>query len=347
MSEDMRSNEGLWRIFTASEEYESDLRDRYSRFLYYMSRNRDLFKPVVSEHLVSNGFKPEYPGGKKFALCLTHDIDAVYLDRYTAAKRIAHDIVFFDPDKAAHSIEAFFDRRRDDLWNFDRIKDLEKEFGARSTFFFMALKEGEPDFKYDPVEVKAEMRALLDEGWDVGLHGGHGAFNDIDVLKREKERLSAVAGKEITGYRNHYLRFEVPTTWRILSESGFRYDSTFGFDDCVGFRNGMCHPFRPYDLKSDSRIELLEIPPHVMDCCLKSSMKLDKSASWSMMKRLMDEVERNNGVMTVIWHNNYMYGDDLDLYRDMLRYAREKDAWLASAEQVHDHWMKEYPDSPP
>ena len=32
--------------------------------------------------MVENGLRPEYPDGKKFAVCLTHDIDVVYPDKY-------------------------------------------------------------------------------------------------------------------------------------------------------------------------------------------------------------------------------------------------------------------------
>jgi hypothetical protein len=43
------------------------------------------------------------------------------------------------------------------------------------------------------------------------------------------------------------------------------YDTTFGYNDLVGFRNGMCYPFRPYNLNTASEVNILEIPLALMD----------------------------------------------------------------------------------
>ena len=37
-----------------------------------------IFEPKASEYLMNNGYQVEYPEAKPFAVCLTHDIDAVY-----------------------------------------------------------------------------------------------------------------------------------------------------------------------------------------------------------------------------------------------------------------------------
>lgn len=60
----------------------------------------------------------------------------------------------------------------------------------------------------------------------------------LKILKKKKRRLEEVLGKKVVGYRNHYLRFRVPDTWELLSKAGFKYDTTFGYSDCAGFRNG-------------------------------------------------------------------------------------------------------------
>jgi len=86
-------------------------------------------------------------------------------------------------------------------------------------------------------------------------------------------KLEKVLGKKIVGYRNHYLKFKVPETWGLPKEAGFKYDTTLGYADCVGFRNGMCHPFKPFDLNINSYINILEIPLIIMDRTLFDYMK--------------------------------------------------------------------------
>ena len=73
----------LWDRFTRREEYEVPIRDMHGRFPYWASRDRDIFRPSVSGFLYEHGLiKPEHPDGCEFALCVTHDIDAVYSSPY-------------------------------------------------------------------------------------------------------------------------------------------------------------------------------------------------------------------------------------------------------------------------
>ena len=78
MHEILQQDPEIWDLFTRKEEYGSSIRDQYDRFPYYASRNRDIFEPKASEFLLQNGYKVEYPEGKPFAVCLTHDIDLLY-----------------------------------------------------------------------------------------------------------------------------------------------------------------------------------------------------------------------------------------------------------------------------
>lgn len=57
------------------------------------------------------------------------------------------------------------------------------------------------------------------------------------VKELEKNRSEEIIGREVYECRQHYLRFEVSTTWRIQEKA-----------DHEGFRCGICLPFKPYDL---------------------------------------------------------------------------------------------------
>jgi hypothetical protein len=177
----------------------------------------------------------------------------------------------------------------------------------------------------------------------VGLHGGHEAYNNPAEIKSEKQKLEKVLRKEVMGYRNHYLRFKTPETWELLADAGFSYDSTFGYHDCAGFRNGMCHPFKPYNLKTGKEIDILELPLTIMDTTLfHSQMHLDFKQAWSLTEKLILTVERCRGVLTVLWHNTYMQGEYLEYYKKLLQYCYEKGAWMASGAQICNWWKKKY-----
>jgi len=100
MFENLKQNEELWNLFTRKEEYNHLMLDRYERFPHYLSQYRNILEPEVSKFLIKNGLNVEYPDGKKFAVCLTHDID---IARYILGKEPIE--VFSKSRKFRHSKE--------------------------------------------------------------------------------------------------------------------------------------------------------------------------------------------------------------------------------------------------
>lgn len=328
----LKREEALWDNFTRREEYDPPALDKFQRFPYWMSHHPDIFEPEVSRFLVMNGLELEYPDDKRFAICLTHDVDVVRYPRLYTAMEAAE---CFKAGRIKEAIKRarYFRPKWSPFWNFKFIMDLEANFNAQSTFFFMAIEDDDSDFDYRIEDLGSELGSIRDLGWDVGLHGGQEAYYDIDKMKREKRRLEEVLGSDVAGYRSHFLRFRAPDTWKLLEAAGLKYDSSLGYADCVGFRNGMCHPFQPVDRRGDV-VDILEIPLIVMDRALLKYMGLDAAAAWKVTKMLIDRVKECRGVITILWHNNSMSGESLKLYKRILEYGRQMDAWMTSCEGI-------------
>lgn len=333
--EKLKEEKELWDLFTKKEEYNPPILDEYERFPYYLSSSRDIFEPKVSKYLIENGFKPEYPDGKKFAVCLTHDIDVIKESNFRYALNSFRAVTRGHIREALRYPAYAINKKSHPFWNFREIMKLEEKYGATSSFYFLALEPGEQNYAYDLQSLRDDIRYIDARGWEVGLHGGHRSYNNYEDLFKKKEKLESVLGKRIIGYRNHYLRFRTPETWELLSKAGFKYDTTFGYNDCAGFRNGMCHPFRPINLKTGKEIDIVEIPLTIMDCTLlRDYMRLDFNGSWEVTKKLIDSVAKYNGVITILWHNTYMLDENLDFYKKILKYCYEKDAWMASGKDM-------------
>jgi peptidoglycan/xylan/chitin deacetylase (PgdA/CDA1 family) len=329
----LRQDPALWRLFTCEEEYGAPVRDAYDRFPHYMSTNRNTFEPSASQYLSEQGYHPEYPDGQPFAVCLTHDIDVVYQSVFRKGLTVMNSLKtgrFHEAlSRAGQARSKKFPR-----CNFGEIMALEEEFGARSSFYFLALAPGDRSYYFDVRDLGEEIGTIVDAGWEVGLHGGHRAYCDPVALEAEKRRLEAVLGRSVTGYRSHFLRFRVPETWEHLSRAGFEYDTTLGYADCAGFRNGMCHPFKPFDLRTGRQVDILEIPLGLMDNTLDQYMRLDTRKAWEVSRHLIDAVERCHGVITILWHNTSMFGEQLKLYEKILGHCRERGAWMTSGAEV-------------
>jgi peptidoglycan/xylan/chitin deacetylase (PgdA/CDA1 family) len=335
MHELLRNDPEIWDLFTRKEEYTPQFLDEYDRFPSYASQNRNFFEPKASQYLMKHGYSVEYPDKPPFAVCLTHDIDFVYKSTLSKGIDAAGSLRHGKFTESMSSISQIRSKKVP-FCNFSTIMDIEEKYGAVSTFFFMVESPGEREYSYTIDDLKPEIGNIIDRGWEVGLHGGHTAYLNEKELKRKKRLMEKVTHKPVLGYRNHYLRFKVPDTWEYLSKAGFLYDTTFGYADCAGFRNGMCHPFRPFNLNTGHEIDIFEIPLIVMDDTLGHPyMRFDNKGKWEFVKTLIDRVAGCHGVFTLLWHNySFLAKEDLELYEKILRYCSQYGAWMTNGEKI-------------
>jgi peptidoglycan/xylan/chitin deacetylase (PgdA/CDA1 family) len=332
----------IWDLFTRREEYHPNKLDEHGRFFFSEEDLKNASRPEVSRYLVENGMKVEFPENKTFAVCLTHDMDDIYPPLSHSLLSTVSCLKNLDSGRlAAQFLWRLKGPEYSPYFNFSNIMDLEENFGAKSSFYFIASKEDPVRFRYNVEDIENRVGEISDRGWEAGLHGGYYSYDNLESLKSEKERLEKVLGKKILGFRNHYLRFKTPETWELLADSGFGYDSTFGYSESTGFRNGMCHPFKPYNLNKEREINILEIPLTVMDVALfKVSGSFEEA--WRYTKDLIDTTARFNGVITLLWHN-FVFGcsfrkDWIKLYEKSLQYCSDKGAWITSGEEIYRWW---------
>ena len=339
----LRQREDLWDIYTRKEEYSPRRLDQYECFLYADSTYQNVLEPMVSQYLIDNGFAIDYPDNRQFAVCLTHDVDEIYPPfKHTLLSSLT---CLKDLDFGGLKEQVFWElhgKEKSPYWNFREIMDLEEKYGACSSFYFLATDADIYRFRYAVEDLEDELGHITDRGWEVGLHGGYYAYDNLKEILLEKKRLEKVLGRNVTGYRNHYLRFKVPDTWEYLANAGFGYDTTFGYNEMVGFKNGMCHPFRPYNLRTDREVNILEIPLTLMDSTLFDLAKSYDEA-WNLAKRLVDTVASCRGVLTLNWHSDSFHCPYKkrrpELYEKILAYCSNQQAWLTNGADLWRWWI--------
>ncbi len=330
-----------------------------------------LYRPVVDEDYRQNGGqKPQWPEDKPFAVCLTHDVDDV---SYFSFRQFLRP--FTTPfsglqntqDKLKRLFNLGFNILRacknqfsnDPLHCYERWLKIEEEFGAKSTFFFWpgwknVTKHHTTDPIYDlndrvafngnKCTVGEMIQEIHRRGWEIGLHASWYAYNDVDELKRQKDALEKAVGYPVYSIRQHYLHYDIRITPRAHSAAGFRYDSTLGFNDNIGFRFGTCYPWKLFDLGSKKELPILEIPLIAQDMAMlnpSKGMRIDSKMALRYMLLIIKEVEKVGGVLTLLWHPNEIINrESWMLYRKILNYLREKNAWITSLQKVGGWWLR-------
>lgn len=221
---------------------------------------------------------PRWPRSASHALFLSHDLDNV---RKWTIKRSIYELMLslgelcrFKPrrliDTAASLGEAM--RGRDPYWIFDDLLFMESGNGFKSTWFFAPIgdeyrkreRDIDPIYHRKPAEITAMIRRIVESGNEFGLHGTRKAFLDARELRRQLDAYEHRIGLKIQGVRHHYLMFRHGKTLEAASEARLLYDTTLGFSDRPGFRNGMAAPFFPFPVTHEAG-GIIEIPLNFMD----------------------------------------------------------------------------------
>ena len=288
-------------------QYENSLADRFDI----------IARPIVNEYieflkdaisfLDSNIIFQKY----SFDVMLTHDIDLI--KRWTIKHLLKHSIVNLGKKNYLNGFKEFIESRRnnkkDPYYNFDHIIELSNSYNISSLFLFMCLEKDEFEFLYSLNEVEEPINNILkSKNHKIGIHPSKITYNNYENTKREIKRLSEKIKRKIEYSRQHYLMFDVKKTWNILNANDIKYDLTLGYPEMIGFRCGICYPFKVFDIKTKSKLDLVEIPLIMMDVTMTNYMKINETKELNeIIVRVINQVKKHNGILNIIWHNNSYY----------------------------------------
>ncbi len=307
-------------MLTRWEEYVNKTRDSHNRFPATASlayRFNFLQRPVVNEYLemlknmlLELGFSGEFKK-REYKLILTHDVDHIYAwdSFWKWTYNILRDLVKRTSLKNfLWTLNDYIKIKRglakDPYDTFDYIMDFSDKLGVKSHFFFMGRGETKYDNDYfsGSKEVKAIAKKIKDRGHLIGMHPTYNTYNSYEQFKKEKEELEHNLETKIVFGREHYLRFEVPTTWQVWEDNNMEWDSTLSYADEDGFRCGVCYSYRVFNFLTREHLKLKERPLIFMDV-----VDIDKFPPKKMQEvvfKLISKVEKYKGEAVILWHNS-------------------------------------------
>ncbi len=303
------------------------------------------------------------PQAFPYTLVLTHDVDHARLSDYAFFSRVGFSFVkhcFWSNlvrlrGKDISALEYLGSigwgllyplvklRLVKDPWgaSFERLLQLEMEYNVRSTFFFITVperagyvKRGVPApsnrvGKYAIAEYAGQIKRLIENGWEVGVHGIDAHLSTEDAIEEAAVLRRYVPRGYRFGLRMHWLyRSEGMCT--NLKAAGYSYDASYGDRHNIGFPGGHYGPFQVDGV--------WVLPLNVMDATLLRPFHLGLSlrAAWERVEGLLDEAKRRGAVVTVLWHTNVFgaYNYWGEIYEKLLIRAQRDGAKIGRCRDV-------------
>ncbi|MEA1953181.1 MAG: polysaccharide deacetylase family protein, partial [Campylobacterota bacterium] len=310
-------------MLTRWEEYVNKNRDSHDRFPATESlafKQGFLDRPVVNEYVEelktmlldldsSLDFKK-----REFQLVLTHDVDQIlkYPDILSGVREIVGDIIkrkslILALNNLFKKIKTHLNLQNDPFDTFDYLMDISESVSTKSYFFFMGKGLTQFDNMYASHDdfVKRLIRKIKTRGHHIGIHPTYNAYNKNEQFYREKLELEENLKCNITFGREHFLRFEIPTTWQIWEDNNMVWDSTVGYADKEGFRCGICYEYSVFNILTRKKLNLKEKPLIVMEGSFATyQANINPGIMQDKILSLMTQVKKYNGDFVYLWHNS-------------------------------------------
>ena len=196
-------------------------------------------------------------------------------------------------------------------YNFPEFMEIEEKFGMRSTFFFRTKYENG-----DYLDYEDEIKGLEGKGWEIGLHLDPSSVGNFDEIRMEKEKLEKITKKKVLGNRVHYIKF-LDSLPLMLKKLGFVYDSTIkNAKDSIAEEDSGFH----------LRDEIIEFPITLMDTYMFAYMKISEKEIIPTFERTLNQVrEKENKIVTVIWHDNVLKMKGGRMYQSILEFLHTQE----------------------
>lgn len=306
----------IFFLVTRYEEYYVDEFDQHGRFKGKMSiAHKFGFLEVPIVNIWANEFRkllnarfdkaiPPLP----YQFVPTIDIDQVYYYKHKQwVKNIlggAQQLMRGRWVDAWQRISASLGLRPDPNDTFEWLENTHRKSRVDGIYFFHVGKQGafDPTPQYGHKDVLRIIKAVSSKN-KVGLHPSYNSFNNSETIIAEKLSLEKMTDKPITDSRQHYLRFRLPETFRVLANCGITNEYSMGYADIAGYRASIAAPYKWYDLEKNEPTTLTIHPFAVMDVTLKNYMQLSPKTAIETIKKLIAPVEKHGGTFMSLWHN--------------------------------------------
>lgn len=340
-------------IFAASfyllsryEEYLLHQKDMYGRYAHENSvafKEGFLDKPLINFWL--ENFKEsligKYPGSgirhpaSRFTFLPTYDIDIAWSYKHKGWWRsfgvLLQSLLNGNWQQLKERRNVVKGKQKDPYDSYGWLNQLHEKHKLKPYYFFMvAAKKGKYDKNISPNQ-KALQELIRDHfiRYPVGIHPSWRSGDDHSLLKKEIDLLRIITSSKVSSSRQHYIRFELPETFRRLIKNNIQFDFSMGYGSINGFRASVASAFYWYDLEKETQTELMLFPFCYMEANSFYEQKYTAQQALDEMRHYYNVVKSVNGTFIMIWHNQFLGTDKLfegwkEVYEQFIKEVGQK-----------------------
>ena len=311
----------IFYLLSRYEEYLPHQKDVYGRYAHENSlafREGFLNLPLVNiwigdfKRALKNKFSSLNIQHSTFTFQPTYDIDEAYAFREKGLVKtvggIAKSIVSGEWGMVTERINVLRRKNEDPYDAYEWMDKLHEKNKLRPIYFFhVATEKGKYDKNISPAH--PPMKQLIKQHADkcpIGIHPSWKSGDKENLLRKEIETLASTSGKKISSSRQHYIRFDLPQTFRRLIAAGITDDYSMGYGSINGFRASVTSAFYWYDLKKEQPTNLLLHPFCFMEANSFFEQKYLPQRAYEEMMHYYHAVKAVNGTLITIWHNSFL-----------------------------------------
>jgi len=246
---------------------------------------------------------------REYSFIPTYDIDVAYAYKGRGLLRSAgaaiHSLVHPYPGSIIERAKVLAGACSDPFDTYLLQEQYHKKYGLMPFYFFLCANPGAYDHN---INIRSTAFSKLvkwaDTQGHVGIHPSYNSLANPKSLATEILQLSKHLSGRVQYSRQHYLKVELPQTYRMLIRENILHDFSMGYASRAGFRASIASPFRFYDLGQERETALRVYPLTVMDGTLRDYLSLSPAEAVDLIKRLIKQVRMVQGTFISLWHND-------------------------------------------
>ena len=306
----------VFYLISRYEEYLPFAADKYGRYPHEESmlyKNGWLQRPLVDEWIEVFRVDLQRVSGlvilrSKFTFQPTYDIDIAYSHIFKGIKRIVgayiKAIMKGDLQQINERTQVLKKKQTDPYDSFSWLRNVHSRLGYRPIYFVLcALKTTAYDKNIHPRHpaMIRVIKQLAKEG-EVGIHPSFYA-NKYDVMAKETDTLARITGHTIAISRQHYIKLDIPKTFRLLIDNEITDDYSMGYGAAPGFRAGTGSSFLWYDLEHEKTSALRVHPFCFMDTTAHYEGGMTAADAFTTLEGMKASLMQTGSTLITIFHN--------------------------------------------